>query len=203
MLGVRLDDDVLRTQDIDIAHRSVAVAVEPPPEADLLAELQQIDSKFFEVPAMDRGKPSTSFAVRGKDLRVDFLTPARGRGETPVPIRPFGIAAQPLRNLGYLMEERERAVLLARDPVLVAVPSPARFALHKLWTATQRPVSEQAKRRKDLRQARAVLEVLLEDRPGDLHRAMEASRAYRGMISGIRASAKQLGSVGEGVLGVS
>ncbi len=46
--------------------------------------------------------------------------------------------------------------------------------MHKLWLARQRPVSEQAKARKDRRQAAAMLEVLLEDRPEELRAAWRA-----------------------------
>ena len=58
--------------------------------------------------------------------------------------------------------------------VLVNVPSPARFAVHKLWVAQRRNVSEHAKARKDIRQAGQILEVLLEDRRNDVDEAFGA-----------------------------
>jgi hypothetical protein len=51
---------------------------------------------------------------------------------------------------------------------LVNVPAPARFALHKLLVAQLRPASFAAKAEKDILQAVQVLEVLVEDRPGDI-----------------------------------
>ncbi|MDZ4233261.1 MAG: GSU2403 family nucleotidyltransferase fold protein, partial [Dietzia sp.] len=57
--------------------------------------------------------------------------------------------------------------------VLVSVPDPARFALHKVLIAGERPVIAQAKSEKDLRQAAAVLGVLHEDREGDIALAHE------------------------------
>ncbi len=78
--------------------------------------------------------------------------------------------------LDYLIEEPVQAVIVGGRGVLVNVPQPARFALHKLWTAGQRPPAEQAKVRKDRRQAAALLEVLLEDRPGDVSRAWKPLR---------------------------
>ncbi|MHB0969377.1 MAG: GSU2403 family nucleotidyltransferase fold protein [Thermoanaerobaculia bacterium] len=195
MLGVRLEGDMLRTQDIDIAHDPIAVAVDTAP-ADLPAALREIDPKFFAVPTLDPRKPSMSFAVRGRDLRVDFLTPARGRSEEPVPVPRFAVAAQPLRHLGFLTERGEDVVLMTRDPILVVVPDPARFALHKLWTAAQRPAAEQTKSRKDLRQAHAMVEVLLSDRADSLVEAAHRTRDYRGMLTAIRASAKHFGDSG-------
>jgi hypothetical protein len=57
------------------------------------------------------------------------------------------------------------------------VPQPARFALHKLLVARSRPAVFQTKGDKDLRQAAFLIEVLGEDRPGDLGLALEALRA--------------------------
>jgi hypothetical protein len=179
VLGVRLPAQALRTQDIDIAQAraiSIAAAAEPAPELEgRLAVLG-----LLPVPGLDPRRPSTSFSVRGRELRVDFLTPARSaREEAPVRLPSLGVAAQPLRLLEYLIEAPIPAVMLARRPALLRVPRPARFALHKLWTAAQRPVSEQAKAQKDRRQAESLLEVLAADRPDDLHEALAALAPHR------------------------
>jgi hypothetical protein len=101
--------------------------------------------------------------------------------EGPVVIDALQAAARPLRYLDYLVEGPERAAVLGGDGVLVNVPDPARYALHKLIVAAVRPVSSAAKARKDLRQVELLLEVLLEDRPGALAIAWEvlASRGRR------------------------
>jgi hypothetical protein len=171
MLGVRLVGSASRTQDIDVAQDptlSLALDPERVPE-DVGAALERAEPKFFAVPALDRKRPSTSFKVRGRDLRVDFLTPRR-RGEEsgPVFLPFFQVAALPVPFLGYLLDGMEQAVVLGGDGILVNVPQPARFALHKLWLSRQRPAAEQAKARKDLHQAVALLGVLASDRPGDL-----------------------------------
>jgi hypothetical protein len=118
--------------------------------------------------------PSTSFKIRGRDLRVDFLTPMIGPESTkPVFLPALGVSAHPLRFLHYLIQDPAQAVIVGGPGILVNVPDPARFAFHKLWISGKRPVSEQAKALKDLRQAGDLLEVLLEDRPGDLPPAWE------------------------------
>jgi len=135
---------------------------------------------FLPVPGLDPRRPSTSFSVRGRDMRVDFLTPARDtRSAEPVWLPALGVSAHPLYLLHYLIELPTPAVMLARRPALLRVPHPARFALHKLWTAAQRPVAEQAKARKDRRQAVALLEVLAQDRPDDVHEALAALAPHR------------------------
>jgi hypothetical protein len=104
-------------------------------------------------------------------LRVDFLTPNRGRdSETPRNLPALGTDAQPLRFLDFLIREPEPAVLLHGTGVLVAVPAPQRFALHKLIVARRRR-EDSGKREKDLMQARALLDVLIERRPHELRGA--------------------------------
>jgi hypothetical protein len=56
--------------------------------------------------------------------------------------------------------------------VLVNVPHPARFAVHKLLVAQDRAAAFQAKSRKDVAQAAQVLFALEELRPGDLRIAL-------------------------------
>jgi hypothetical protein len=74
-----------------------------------------------------------------------------------------------------------RAVVLAAAGIVVNVPAPGRFAVHKLWLARERDVAEQAKARKDLRQAKQLIEVLETDRPEELTRAWAALETHRGM----------------------
>ena len=68
-------------------------------------------------------------------------------------------------------------MVLANTAALVNVPAPARFALHKLLVAQLRPASFAAKAEKDILQAAQVLEVLVEDRPGDIALAWTALAA--------------------------
>ncbi|MGD2115961.1 MAG: nucleotidyltransferase domain-containing protein, partial [Acidobacteriota bacterium] len=185
-LGIRFGGRHLRTEDVDIAHDlRLAVALGPTDSpVDVPEALAGVDQRFFGVPGLDPRQPSASFKVRGRDLRVDFLTSrsvARGRRSPDglVELRRFGVAAQPLPFLGYLLENTIQAVVLYDSGVLVNVPQPARFALHKIWLAGRRPAAMQARARKDLAQAEALLGALLEDRPRGLERAWGAVPAKR------------------------
>jgi len=193
VLGVAFESDSSRTADIDVAHDpTVAVVAKRRAENDMLERLRTSDAKFFAVPELDARHPSTSFKVRGRDLRVDFLTPARsGTKRKPYLLAHLGVAAQPLEGLDYLLRETIDAAVIAGSGIYVRVPDPARFALHKLWVATQRPASESAKSRKDVRQAEQLLDVLAEDRPDDIARAHKALRPA--MARRVNARLKSLG----------
>lgn len=174
VLGVRFERAALQTQDVDIAHDAtigIALARETSPvELEHVLESSGLD--LHPIPPLDHRQPSTSFKVRGRELRVDFLTPSKG-GDTSKPtfLPAYGLSAKPLRHLDYLIAEPQQAVILGSDVVLVNVPSPARFAIHKLWFSSRRPPAFQAKALKDRLQARQLIEVLLEDRPDDLREA--------------------------------
>jgi hypothetical protein len=170
VLGVRWVSASLRTQDVDLASAvdaDIDVAV-PDVEADVPSVLEGLEMGFLPVPPLDHQQPSTSFKVRGQSLRVDLLCPKRGAADSPVFIRRFNAAAQPLAHMDYLLEAPERAVLVNGGAALVNVPTPARFALHKLMIATLRPAAFQTKAEKDVAQAAEVLEVVASERPGDL-----------------------------------
>lgn len=196
LLGVRFEQQSLRTADVDVAHDDsipLGLSAGDPDAVDVLARLRAAEPHFFAVPGLDVREPSTSFKVRGRDLRVDFLTPARARQSmAPVLLPHLGVAAQPLAGLDHLLEEPIDAVVVAGTGVHVQVPSPGRFALHKLWVASQRPASEQAKAQKDLRQAEQLLDVLSVDRPDDIASAYASLARRPSMMKTVRRAWKTL-----------
>lgn len=132
---------------------------------------------FLPIPALNAKQPSTAFKVRGQAIRVDFLTPAHGaRRDHPVFINRFRVAAQPLKFLDYLLESAVQGAVITSGGVLVNVPNPARYAFHKLLVSRSRELSSQTKAEKDLHQAVQLIEVLVEDRPGDLALAWQDLR---------------------------
>jgi hypothetical protein len=187
MLGVRLDTRAAQTEDIDVAHRGrVRVAIDE--TVDATAALTKSGMGFLPVPGFDPRLPASSFKVRGRELRVDFLTPERRRGvPESVPLPALGVHATPLPFLEFLLEDSQPAVALAGAGILVRVPEPGRFALHKLFVAGSRPASELARARKDRVQAQTLLTLLREERPASIDLALEAlgrrSRVARRVLS--------------------
>jgi hypothetical protein len=198
LLGVRLGSAAARTQDLDIAaDATIGVAFGgrvPPGEVE--RRLGQLEPPYLPVPGLDPRQPSTTFKVRGRQYRVDFLTPARRSGEEhPVRLSALGCAAQPVRFLEFLLEGTAQAVVVGAGSVLVNVPDPARFALHKLFTAGSRGATQQTKAGKDVAQAATLLDVLLGERPGDLAAAWNAissRRARSAIVASVRSLSPDL-----------
>jgi len=85
---------------------------------------------------------------RTPSFRVDIIT-KHGRGRTsPVLIEKLGCAAAALTFQDYLTEDAMEAIALYGPGVLVRVPTPTRFALHKLLVAQERGNTKLAKRQK-------------------------------------------------------
>jgi hypothetical protein len=167
MLGVRLPVSALQTGDIDIAqftNVSVAIKAYTPPILDVL---RQADKTFRPVPHIADGRRVTSYVAKS-GLRVDFLTPNEGpETDQPQALPALHTDAQPLRFLDYLIHEPEPAVILHNAGIYVQVPAPERYAVHKLIVSRRRRAGL-AKRDKDLQQAEALLETLVQKRPQEL-----------------------------------
>src|SRR5262252_5191586 len=160
MLGVRLPHTILQTGDVDIAQfQNVSVAVEEqiPPVLDLL---RSVDKTFRPVPHIHK-RSATSYVAKG-GIRVDFLTPNKGPDTVPKKL-PALHDAEPLRFLDFLIADPGPAVLLHEAGVYVLVPSPQRYAIHKLIVSRRRREGA-AKREKDIEQSTALLAVLNEKR---------------------------------------
>lgn len=167
VLGVRWPT-AARTEDIDIAATRVLEIAVPDLQADVPKVIESLGMGFLPVPAFSPKDPSTSFKVRGRGLRVDLVTPARKGSTKPVIVRRLNAAAAPVRFLEYLLDTSQPAALVDGGGILVQVPSPAHFGVHKLLVAQDRPPAFQAKAIKDVAQAAHVLAALEELRPGDV-----------------------------------
>ncbi|GIK95881.1 MAG: hypothetical protein BroJett029_00900 [Alphaproteobacteria bacterium] len=174
LLGARLAGSNTRTSDLDVAQfEQISIAVDDAVDLPFLEILKKADPHFEPIPDALDGRRVTRYAV-GDRFRVDILSPNRGpdRGE-PVHLSALKSDAQPLRSLDYLIYEEEPAAILYNAGILVSVPAPQRYALHKLIVARQRIETKQSQdnARKDLRQASELFQVLVEIRPFELRAA--------------------------------
>ncbi|MFA4873838.1 MAG: GSU2403 family nucleotidyltransferase fold protein [bacterium] len=171
ILGEIFEKASTRTEDIDIVSESgIDVTVSAP--IDIPQMLKETGLHFRAVPALDHGYPSSSF-VSSEGVRIDLLVPLRGRPRGVVSVRGIkGAGAVQLPFLDYLVEDPIRTVLIGpAGGVPIQVPHPARFAVHKMITAIRRPVTESAKRQKDLLQSTQLIAALADDEPHELRAA--------------------------------
>jgi len=167
------------TQDIDLAAENHYALALPRPRSQINLGQLILDSGmgFIEVPALNRKQRSTSFKIRGRDFIVDVLAPMKGRETNrPVHLTDFGTYASPLRDLDYLLQDLQPAVLLYEHGIMINVPAPGRFAIHKCVISQKRPAAFAAKALKDRNQAEQVFRVLIEDRPSDITLAYDAAK---------------------------
>jgi hypothetical protein len=176
MLGIRLSSALIQTSDIDIAQfTDVAIAVGET-TSPMLQVLKSVDDSFREIPHLAGHELATSYQAAG-GLRVDFLTPNLGADtDTPRRLHTLQTNAQPLRFLDFLIAEPERAVVLHGPGIYVRVPTPERYAVHKLIISVRRSVAV-GKRAKDLQQAQVLIETLTEKRPKELKLVWEEAFA--------------------------
>lgn len=194
MLGVQWSSET-GTQDIDIAMDSRYTLALPRPRAPINLAQLILDSGmgFFEVPALNRRQPSTSFKIRNRDFQIDVLAPMRGRETArPVELPEFGTYATPLRHLDYLLEDIQPAVLLHGHGIMINVPAPGRFAVHKCVVSQRRTSAQAEKIRKDLAQAEQVFRALLDLRPADIGLASRAAQTRGNAFSEAFASGLEL-----------
>ncbi len=166
-LGVSLPAASLRTGDIDLAQDyGVSVALEDRLETDFLTCLRQASPSFNAV--SNPFHPTTAATYTdASQFRVDVVTTNRAgnaRGLSPLPA--LRTSAVPLRFLDFLLRDSIEVAVLHRAAVLVNVPRPERFAVHKLILAAERSGAD-AKAGKDLIQAESLILALAEKRRED------------------------------------
>lgn len=165
-LGVRLPANDY-TGVIDVARpRPIKLATRP--EGGILEILRASGLPFAEVPELDLRKPSTSFKVRGRPLKVDLLVPGDER-YLSYAVPELGAHATGLPFFDYLLADAAQSLVLGRDHVIpVRTPTPARYCVHKLIVASLRASTSAPKADKELAQAAVLAAVLSEKFPANL-----------------------------------
>lgn len=176
-LGVRIGlDQSAVTDDIDVAsfeRLSIVLgdSVEPPLD-EVFSQL-----KFEPAPSLAPGRV-WRWRQTDRTTLIEFLTPSFSDDEGIRDLPALGVSAQSLHFLNFLIAEPLHTPLLYRSGVLVQIPRPERYAIHKLIVADRRRDGPDAlKARKDRAQAAFLIEVLSEERPDDLAEAYQTALA--------------------------
>ncbi|MEO5883274.1 MAG: GSU2403 family nucleotidyltransferase fold protein, partial [Caldimonas sp.] len=158
-LGVRwLEAD--QTADVDFAHagRNVSIALPASVRAEAHTALTTMVEGFLPL-VQYRGQAGASYRHRDEpEFQVDFLTPRTGDDDSPLHVDNLDVALQPLRFMEFSLEDVQQATLFDRTgrTVVVSLPAPARYAVHKLLIVGERTGRYRAKSGKDVAQAAAL-----------------------------------------------
>jgi hypothetical protein len=171
-LGIRIPgDDLAQTGDIDIAQfERLSLALGDQVEEPLADGFKALD--FVPIPSLNQ-RSVWRWKQTRSDTMVEFLTPSFRAEEDIRDLPALGVAAQSLHFLNYLIAQPIKAAALYRSGVLIQIPRPEAYAIHKLIVADRRRSGDQLKSRKDRAQAALLIEALAEDRPDELREAHE------------------------------
>lgn len=171
-LGLTFSGTLAVTQDVDIAaFENLKLAIDDQVDPSLAETFKSLSLE--PAPGLDPKGRSTRWRLKGGGAMVDFLAPRMQSKSEIVRLEPLNVYAQTLPFLNFLIAEPIPAVALYRSGVLVQVPKPERYAVHKLIVAQRRTGPGLAKVVKDLAQAETLIRVLVEDRPQELAVAYE------------------------------
>jgi hypothetical protein len=174
LLGYRLPLTATTTGDLDLAQfEAVSQAIGADEQtAPIIEVLKRVDESFKPVRRMDRKSPAVAY-INDSGFRVELIAPNRGPNtDKAAKLSALQANALYLRFLDFLVRDEVPAVSLTGAGVLVNVPAPERYALHKLIVARRRP-GVSVKANKDLAQAGTLIEVLAERRAYELRAAWD------------------------------
>jgi hypothetical protein len=160
--GVQLKAGLLQTEDLDtlLNTKSEIELAGSTRSAGLLGILQSVDKTF-------KPQRKRSFrAVNAKGFMVDLIRAPIDSGGLALTSIGSGndLVAESLRGLEWLTALPLMTQIVIADngfPVRFVVPEPRVFALHKLWVSLQ-PTRDPIKRKRDLRQAEAIVQLALD-----------------------------------------
>ena len=174
LLGIRwLEPE--QTAYVDFAHagRNLSIALPGSIRAEPHSALTTMNEGFLPI-AQFKGSAGASYRHRDEpEFQVDFLTPRVADDDEPIRIENLDVALQPLRFMEFSLEDVQQATLFDRAgrSVVVSLPSPARYAVHKLLVSSERTTRFRAKSSKDVTQAAALIEYFLATDPEPIRSA--------------------------------
>lgn len=170
MLGI-LSSERMQTQDVDFAHagKNISVALPSNIRVETAAAIESLEMGLIPITSLSGASGSTYLSPTDPAFRLDFLTAKTSESDDPVHVDGLSIALQPLKFMEFSMIETTQAAVFCNEgAVIVNIPRPDRFAIHKLIVAAERDASATAKANKDIRQANVLIQYYLDNRPDEL-----------------------------------
>lgn len=165
MAAVEFKMELLASGDVDLLYdgrKRIALTAKKLNGSGLLGLLKKVD-KSFEVRADERFR-----AVNRDGFMVDFITQDKGIAyKKPDTMTPDDLELVEVPNLEWLANaQRLEVVVIAANgmPVMMPVPDPRAFAVHKVWLSRQNE-REPVKKQRDFNQACMVYQLVREYLP--------------------------------------
>lgn len=162
------------TLDIDFAHagRSLSVALPADVRVNTADAIESLQMGF--VPLLGGGgRGAGSWVIPDTpEFTLDFVTPKTTVEGAAFTHEQLGITLQPLPFMEYSLEDVQQTVIFDMNgAVVINVPHPARYALHKLIVYGERSGEHRTKSNKDLQQSALLLHILRSQRPDEVEEA--------------------------------
>lgn len=123
--------DAIDNASFECLSPALADTVEPP-LAEVFSALQ-----FDPLPAIESGK-TWRWRQTNRQTLVEFLTPSFEEEEGLRDLAALGVSAQSLYFLNYLIADPISVPFFYRSGVLVQIPRPKRYAVHKQHFSSKR-----------------------------------------------------------------
>lgn len=175
MFGVRWMNSA-HTQDIDFAHagKNLSIVLPSNIEVNMHGAIESLQMGLLPISGLSGKSGATYLAPSDPAFRLDFLTTLHRGGEMPYEHPQLHVTLQPLKFMEYSLQNVQQAVIFTPgNAVVVNIPHPARYALHKLLVFGEREGSFASKSQKDLNQAASLLALLKERQPWEVEAAWE------------------------------
>ncbi|VWX62365.1 conserved hypothetical protein [Burkholderiales bacterium 8X] len=172
MLGVRWTGGWM-TNDIDFARagKNISLALPTNAESDVHDAIESLEMGLLPVNSLADGGGATYLKPKDAELRIDLLTVA-GRDDAVYRHRPLNVALQPLKFMEFSLEKTTQTVVISGEQaVVVNLPAPTRYALHKLVVMAEREEAFRTKLIKDASQIAAIVSYASERSPHALEQA--------------------------------
>lgn len=181
MLGVRWRDGAA-TLDVDFAHagQNVSLALPADIRIDVHGALESLEMGLLPISQFN-GKAGAQYRnPNDQELRLDFVT-SMTRDGTPVVMPELNLALEPLKFMEFSLEQPVQACVFSNlGACIVNLPTPERYAVHKLIVYGERPVQQRVKATKDLLQAASLADYFRQNGQEDVFNAAWRDAIGRG-----------------------
>lgn len=164
LLGVRwVSGDKTLDVDFDHAGKNVSLALPTNLKIDVHGALESLEMGLLPITQFGGNAGAQYRSPTDQELRLDFVTALTRKSDEPVVIPELNLALEPLKFMEFSLTQPTQGCIIGRDGACVVnLPTPERFAVHKLIVYGERPVSQRAKATKDLLQAASLVAYFLE-----------------------------------------